>query len=41
MSHSYDPYTNMIDTMTKAMEPGHIDQSTFEILKNPQRETKA
>lgn len=40
MSHKYDPYTNVIDTMTKAMELGHIDQSMFEILKNPQRETK-
>lgn len=26
--------------MTKAMELGHIDPSMFEILKNPQRETK-
>ena len=33
MSHSYNPYTNVIDTMTKAMELGHIDQSMFEILK--------
>lgn len=40
MPHSYDPYQNVIDTMTKAMEVGHIDQSMFEILKNPQRETK-
>ena len=40
MSHTYNPYTNVIDTMTKAMEIGHIDQSMFEILKNPQRETK-
>lgn len=40
MPHSYDPYTNVIDTMTKAMELGRIDQSMFEILKNPQRETK-
>lgn len=40
MSRTYDPYTNVIDTMTKAMEVGHIDQSMFEILKNPQRETK-
>lgn len=40
MSHTYDPYTSVIDTMTKAMEIGHIDQSMFEILKNPQRETK-
>lgn len=40
MSQTYDPYTNVIDTMTKAMELGHIDQSMFEILKNPQREIK-
>ena len=40
MSHTYDPYTNVIDTMTKAMELGHIDQSMFELLKNPQREIK-
>lgn len=40
MPRSYNPYTNVIDTMTKAMELGHIDQSMFEILKNPQRETK-
>ena len=40
MSHTYDPYTNVINTMTKAMEIGHIDSSMFEILKNPQRETK-
>ncbi len=40
MSDTYDPYTNVIDTMTKAMELGHIDQSMFEILKNPQREIK-
>ena len=35
MSHTYDPYTNVINTMTKAMEIGHIDSSMFEILKNP------
>lgn len=40
MSHSYDPYTNVIDIMTEAMKLGRIDQSMFEILKNPQRETK-
>lgn len=40
MTQAYDPYTNVIHTMTKAMELGHIDQSMFEILKNPQRETK-
>ena len=40
MSHTYDPYQNVIHTMTKAMEIGKIDPSMFEILKNPQRETK-
>lgn len=40
MTQAYDPYTNVIHTMTKAIELGHIDQSMFEILKNPQRETK-
>src|SRR5699024_6417198 len=40
ISHTYQPYTNVIDNMTKAMEIDHIDQSMFEILKNPQRETK-
>lgn len=40
MSHSYDPYTNVTDIMTEAMKLGRIDQSMFEILKNPQRETK-
>ena len=40
MSETYNPYTNVIHTMTRAMELGHIDQSMFEILKNPQRETK-
>lgn len=40
MSHTYDPYKNVIDTMTTAMELADIDQSMFEILKNPQRETK-
>lgn len=36
----YDPYQNVIDTMEKAMEVGHISTGMFEILKNPQRETK-
>ena len=34
MSHSYNPYTNVIDTMTKAMELGHIEiDIRIEILK--------
>lgn len=36
----YDPYENVVTTMEKAMELGHIDRTMFEILKNPQRETK-
>lgn len=40
MSKTYDPYENVIDVMEQAMEIGHINKSMFEILKNPQRETK-
>ena len=40
MSKAYDPYENVIDVMTEAMEVGHIDKKMFEIIKNPQRETK-
>lgn len=40
MSTTYDPYKNVIDIMTEAMEIGHIDKTMFEIIKNPQRETK-
>lgn len=40
MSTTYDPYKNVIDVMTEAMEIGHIDKTMFEIIKNPQRETK-
>lgn len=36
----YDPYENVVETMTKAMEIGHISKAMFEIIKNPQRETK-
>ncbi|MCM1090533.1 MAG: Glu/Leu/Phe/Val dehydrogenase [Butyrivibrio sp.] len=36
----YDPYENVVKTMTKAMEIGHINKTMFEIIKNPQRETK-
>ncbi len=39
-SKKYDPYQNVIDTMDKAMEIGHISRTMFDILKNPQRETK-
>lgn len=37
---TYDPYDNVVDVMRKAMEIGNINPSMFEILKNPQRETK-
>lgn len=40
MAATYNPYDNVISVMTKAMEVGHIDKSMFEIIKNPQRETK-
>ena len=37
---TYDPYENVKSVMTEAMEVGHIDKTMFEIIKNPQRETK-
>lgn len=37
---SYDPYENVVDVMERAVEIGHINKSMFEIIKNPQRETK-
>ena len=40
MSTAYNPYTNALSTMTRAMKIGHIDSTMFEIIKNPQRETK-
>lgn len=40
MSNSYDPYENVVAVMEEAMEVGKIDKGMFEILKNPQRETK-
>lgn len=40
MSNSYDPYENVVAVMEEAMEVGRIDKGMFEILKNPQRETK-
>lgn len=40
MSHTYNPYENVVSVMTEAMERGKIDKTMFEIIKNPQRETK-
>lgn len=40
MSHTYNPYDNVVSVMTEAMEKGNIDKTMFEIIKNPQRETK-
>lgn len=40
MNKSYDPYENVVAVMEKAMEVGHINKQMFEIIKNPQRETK-
>lgn len=40
MSHTYNPYENVVSVMTEAMEKGNIDKNMFEIIKNPQRETK-
>lgn len=37
---SYDPYDNVVSVMEEAMKVGNIDDSMFEIIKNPQRETK-
>ncbi len=40
MSHTYNPYENVVSVMAEAMEKGNIDKTMFEIIKNPQRETK-
>ncbi len=40
MSEIYDPYLNVVDVMTEAMEIGGMNQYMFDIIKNPQRETK-
>lgn len=40
MAKIYDPYENVVATMEEAMRVGHIDKTMFEIIKNPQRETK-
>lgn len=36
----YDPFENVISVMEHAAQIGNIDKTYFEILKNPQRETK-
>lgn len=40
MAKVYDPYENVVATMEEAMEVGKIDKTMFDIIKNPQRETK-
>lgn len=40
MAKKYDSYENVVATMEEAMEVGKIDKTMFEIIKNPQRETK-
>ncbi len=40
MSVIYDPYENVVSVMEKAMQVGQISMDMFEIIKNPQRETK-
>lgn len=40
MEKAYDPYENVVSVMEKAMKVGHINEHMFEIIKNPQRETK-
>lgn len=40
MSEFYDPYSNVVDVMTEAMKIGGMNQYMFDIIKNPQRETK-
>ncbi len=36
----YDPYENVVAVMEEAADIGKIDKRMFDILKNPQRETK-
>lgn len=40
MRTTYDPYLNVVDVMTEAMEIGKMNKYMFDIIKNPQRETK-
>ena len=40
MNNTYNPYENVVRTMEEAMKLGNLDMTLFEIIKNPQRETK-
>ncbi len=40
MEKSYDPYENVVSVMESAMQAGGISMKMFDIIKNPQRETK-
>ncbi len=40
MEKHYDPYENVVSVMESAMQVGGISMKMFDIIKNPQRETK-
>lgn len=40
MIKEYDPYQNVLEVMDEAMECGNISKQMYEIIRNPQRETK-
>lgn len=40
MEKHYDPYENVMSVMESAMQTGGISMKMFDIIKNPQRETK-
>ncbi len=40
MEKPYNPFENVQTVMEEAMEVGGIDRTMFEIIRNPQRETK-
>lgn len=40
MAKTYDPFKNVQDVMTKAMEIGHIDTTMFEIIKTRKEKQK-
>ena len=40
MEKPYNPFENVQIVMEEAMEVGGIDRTMFEIIRNPQRETK-
>jgi len=37
MLEKYDPYENVVEVLSKAMDIGNISKHMFEIIKNPQR----